>query len=123
VNTSSCNPAEAARVQELEQQLLLPAYRANAAFLNAVLADEFEEVGASGNVFGKAHVLERLPTEDGIRREMQDPQVRQVAPGVLLVTYRVVRTHGSTVTQSLRSSLWRNNAGNWQMVFHQGTAL
>jgi hypothetical protein len=42
-----------------------------------------------------------------------------LAPGVVLVTYRAGRQHGSEA--SLRSSIWKRIDGRWQMLFHQGT--
>jgi hypothetical protein len=46
-----------------------------------------------------------------------------LAPGVVLVTYRAGREHGSEASSeaSLRSSIWKRIDGRWQMLFHQGT--
>jgi hypothetical protein len=47
-----------------------------------------------------------------------------LAPGVVLVTYRAVRYRGGAASpeSSLRSSIWKQIDGRWQMRFHQGTA-
>ncbi len=48
---------------ELEQLLVQPATRLSVEMLNRHLADDFYEIAATGRCFGKADVLERLPTE------------------------------------------------------------
>jgi hypothetical protein len=46
-----------------------------------------------------------------------------LAPGVVLVTYRMVRrtASGEPPQHLLRSSVWKLIGGRWQIVFHQGT--
>jgi len=45
-----------------------------------------------------------------------------LAAGVILVTYTAERTHEGVTARSLRCSVWVDNAGGWQMRYHQGTA-
>ncbi|GAB2176227.1 nuclear transport factor 2 family protein [Dongia sp. agr-C8] len=113
----------------LEEQLLSPEGRASPRLIDDLLAEDFQEIGASGDVFGKPEAMELLAEEarDGhaYERRTSDWSVRRLAGDVQLVTYRVVRhdpTERSTVT-SLRSSIWALREGRWQMVFHQGTRL
>jgi len=47
----------------LELELLSPETRHNPARLDALLADDFLECGASGDIFGKKECLELLPEE------------------------------------------------------------
>lgn len=108
-------------VMGLEEELLRPAARADAARLATLVADDFLEVGAAGQSFGKAEVLARLPHETGVGFTASAMQAYVLAPTVVLVTYLVQRTHEGAATHSKRSSLWVKNAGGWQMRYHQGT--
>lgn len=108
-------------VKELELELLQPATRASVQRLDALLADDFREVGATGHSFDKAHVLARLPGESGVAFLATEMQSHLLAPTVVLVTYVGERTYEGTVTRSRRSSVWVNIAGSWKMRYHQGT--
>jgi hypothetical protein len=44
---------------------------------------------------------------------VQDFATRELAPDVVLVTYKTA--------SALRSSIWKRIGGKWQMIFHQGT--
>ncbi|WP_417703138.1 DUF4440 domain-containing protein [Rheinheimera aquimaris] len=105
----------------LEQLLVQPATRLSADLLNRYLADDFYEIGASGRCFGKADVLERLPTETPPVITQQDFECRVLADGLAQLTYRAT-IQRDTVAYSIRSSIYRFYGENWQMIFHQGTA-
>ena len=108
----------------LEQLLAQPATRFSAELLNRYLADDFYEIGASGRCFGKADVLERLPTETPPMITQQDFNCRVLADGLAQLTYRatIQRVEDNSPSYSMRSSLYRSDGENWQMIFHQGTA-
>lgn len=112
-----------ATVMALELELLDPQVRADAGRLDALLCEDFWEVGASGRAFGKDEVLERLPQEQGIGFETSDMQAHVLAPDVVLVTYRASRSDANGRIESLRSSLWVRDAHGWRMRYHQGTRL
>ena len=108
---------------DLELALLQPDVRASRKQLDALIADDFEEIGASGARFGKAEVLDRLPVERGVSFVASDFDARELLPGLVLLNYRGVRRDALCEVASLRSSLWRNEAQGWRMAFHQGTRL
>jgi len=101
----------------LEQQLLDPALRADAAFLRRVLADDFQEIGQSGRIYDKASMINRLPMAPGFSgpRTIIDFEAREMGPGLILAIYRIAETG------TLRSSLWRRVNSGWELVFNQGT--
>lgn len=109
---------------ELEQLLVQPATRLSVELLNRYLADDFYEIAATGRCFGKADVLERLPTETPPVITQQDFNCRVLADGLAQLTYRATlkREDDNSPTYSLRSSIYRFDGEKWQMVFHQGTA-
>lgn len=108
---------------ELEQLLVQPATRLSAELLNHYLADDFYEIAATGRCFGKADVLERLPTETPPVITQQDFNCRVLADGLAQLTYRatIQRAENDSPSYSVRSSIWRFDGEKWQMVFHQGT--
>jgi hypothetical protein len=69
--------------------------------------------------------LADLPAEDFCQRSISDFQARLLADDVALVTYRSQRHASGTLpaSASLRSSLWKQRDGRWQMFFHQGTPI
>jgi hypothetical protein len=109
-------------LQQLELALLDPANRTDSTILNKLIADDFVEVGASGRTFGKDEVLARLPAEAGVSFLTEDMRVNLLSSSVGLVTYIGTRTSGGVSATSKGCSVWRNNDGQWQMVYHQGTA-
>lgn len=109
-------------LQQLELVLLDPAGRADRTILNKLIADDFVEVAASGRTIGKGEVLTRLPVEIGVSFLAEDMRVNLLSSCVGLVTYLATRTSGGVSATSKRCSVWRNNDGQWQMVYHQGTA-
>jgi len=109
---------------ELEQLLVQPATRLSVELLNRYLADDFYEIAATGRCFGKADVLERLPAEVPPVIRQQDFACRVLADGLVQLTYRatIQRAENDSPSYSVRSSIWRFDGENWQMVFHQVTA-
>ncbi|WP_347905514.1 DUF4440 domain-containing protein [Pseudomonas purpurea] len=107
----------------LEARLQEPATRADAQALSQLIADDFLEFGASGNAWSKTDVVQRLPDEPFTERTISDFSARLLSESVALVTYRSRRAAaiGQSEQVSLRSSVWRKQKEQWQMVFHQGT--
>lgn len=93
--------------------------------MDALLADEFVEFGASGRRFTKQEIIELLSTEDGFTPyTLEDFAVAKLGEGHALVTYTIPARKGPDGTPkpgSRRSSIWREDGDNWQLVFHQGT--
>ena len=112
-------------LRALEEELLQPDVRKDAARLDALLAEGFIEFGSSGRVFDKQAIIDALRSQSPIRLSLTDFKAQLLAPGVVLTTYRATR-YGESAEQpilSLRSSVWRLIDGRWQMVFHQGTPV
>jgi hypothetical protein len=115
--------SQAALLRQLEERLLQPDVRESAQVVAGLLADEFIEFGSSGRVFNKQKMIESLQHEPTIHRALLKFQTSVLAPGVILVTYHVIRQSAADrqPTRSLRSSIWKLIDGRWQMVFHQST--
>lgn len=89
----------------------------------ALLADDFLEFGRSGGVYLKEEVVRGLAVE----RDRQPSEftahgyeLRALAVGVLLLTYRTTRRQESVPDlHTLRSSVWKLSIDRWQIAFHQ----
>src|SRR4051812_19747562 len=101
-------------IRGVEQQLLKAEVRASAEALDRLVSDEFVEFGNSGRIYSKADVIAQMLAAPNIKVDVSDFQVLAVSEDVALATYRT--------PASLRSSVWRREAGQWRCVFHQGTA-
>jgi glyoxylase I family protein len=86
--------------------------------LQALVADDFLEFGASGKTWTAGDVRETLATEAPRDVPMEDFAVARIATGVALVTYR-----SRDPRHARRASIWVRRQGRWRMVFHQGTLI
>ncbi|MDE5416134.1 nuclear transport factor 2 family protein [Alkalihalobacterium chitinilyticum] len=107
------------QILDLEKQLMT--YDYNELFEH--LADDFFEYGSSGNIFDKnaqLDVAREDPTvTNSITYTVADFSIKLLASDVVLATYRSLRHNDNKLV--LRSSIWKNTQGKWQMIFHQGT--
>src|SRR5215469_14798487 len=108
---------------ELETALHKREVRSSPKAVSELLADEFVEFGSSGRVYDKPAIIEALKNETGDPQiAVEEFSVRDLAPDVVLVTYKS-KPAGSQAATALRSSIWKRIGGRWQMVFHQGTRV
>jgi hypothetical protein len=113
------------RIRSLEAELLRSETRQSASRLDALFADDFMEIGASGVFYRKGDAIKLLPTLPDLQYEIQRFQALALSTDLLLVTYELEsRQQGEHVPRrSMRSSLWRRREGRWQILFHQGTPV
>ncbi|MBA2654368.1 MAG: DUF4440 domain-containing protein [Gammaproteobacteria bacterium] len=89
------------------------------------MCDEFWEVGASGNVYTKQYVLdvlvERYKDPDYKDDwEAKNFELMEICHDSYLLTYILIQ--GKTrITR--RSTIWRKFAGEWKILYHQGTII
>jgi hypothetical protein len=93
--------------------------------LDRALHDRFVEFGSSGRVYDKDSMIAELLEETPVDITISDFKTLALGPEIVLVTYRanVVEAGDESAKSSLRSSIWKLNDGNWQMIFHQGTPV
>ena len=111
------------QLRELEASHLRPDVRSSPDSLAALLADEFVEFGSSGRVFDRQAVLASAAADAPFQSRIDDFDVRSLGPDAALTTYCLTAwaTSERDATVSLRSSVWVRRAGQWLLVFHQGT--
>jgi len=119
----SIDPALSEHLCKLEELMAKPEVRRSPEELARLLAEDFREFGSSGRVFDKGQIIDALQNQPPVQLWLDEFHVESLAPDVALVTYRGnCRFSGSDqVSHSLRSSIWRNRDGRWEVVFHQGT--
>lgn len=104
-----------------ELRLLDPVVRRDRDAVDALLAPDFTELGASGRLWTRETMLDAIAAFDssGDPVDVLGIEARELAPDLVLVTYVTERARSRTY----RSSVWRHDGGRWQIVHHQATAL
>jgi hypothetical protein len=103
---------------------LLDARARNPTKVADFLDAEYEELGSTGTLYTRAEVLGALMHREGPAPgiKAQDFKVRELVPGVLLVTYSAIQD-GTPEIHTARSSIWQLWGGKWKLTFHQGTRV
>lgn len=101
-----------------------PGFGTSRADYMRMTADDFWEIGASGQRYSRDFVLDVLEARltnpvDESDWESRDFHVRELAPDLYLLTYTL--RQGTRLTR--RSTIWRRADGHWKIVFHQGTVV
>ncbi|WP_299999646.1 nuclear transport factor 2 family protein [uncultured Cedecea sp.] len=118
-------------IQALEIQLHNPALRLDANRVDKLLHDDFEEVGRSGQCYNKVQTIAALKNESQhLSIYAEDFVLTMITTETVLLRYKSFqRDIGDNVTRRTeRSSIWvlspsGPNGRQWQMRFHQGTAI
>ena len=112
-------------IRKLEEALLLDEVRADPNKFNDLIHNDFIEIGYSGKTHTKSDILANLPKEQRTDIELwsQDFSFRTLSADTVLLIYKQCLTDqsGTLSRYAKRSSIWCNNDGHWQMIFHQGT--
>ncbi|MEO9340563.1 DUF4440 domain-containing protein [Mesorhizobium sp. SB112] len=117
------NLPELSEIQSLEEALHRPEIRRCKEAVEALLAEEFVEFGASGRIYDRAEIIDLL-TQDDESSDLKAANYAMVSIShdAVLLTYETERSyHDGTKRRVLRSSVWKHNGVKWQMLFHQGT--
>jgi hypothetical protein len=111
-------------LQEQEEALLDPDIRGSELQLDELLAEEFVEFGSSGVRYDKQSIVGALANAaQNEKLSLTDFNMIAWADGIAAVSY-ICECHDAKdklVRRSLRSSLWKEINGKWQIAFHQGT--
>lgn len=104
-------------LQQLEESHTGLEVRRSKEKLDAILADDFFEIGSSGYIYDKKECLETgvVLTE----MKLHNYEIYPLAHDIVLSTYFLVDT--TRERNTLRSSIWKLIGGHWQLYFHQGT--
>src|SRR6267154_1170002 len=106
---------------DLETKLMDPEVRRSEKAAEFIADDFMEFAGNGRGVFNKADALAMMKRHIVRTMAIEEFNVRELAPNVVLVTYRV-RSQGfggAPGRVSVRSSIWVQRGGKWQVTFHQ----
>lgn len=91
--------------------------------LLGMTADDFWEIGASGNLYDRdfviATLLERYKTPEADDLVCSDFKLRRLAEDLYQLNY-VLQQPGRLTR---RTTLWKKTGEKWQILFHQGTPI
>ncbi len=101
---------------------------ADRVYLEALIAEDYFEVGGSGRIYSRERVIDTVVDrydreEPAVEYEIEDFAVRQIAPNMYLATYTLSQPDGHETRVTRRSTIWTNSPGQWQVVYHQGTVV
>jgi hypothetical protein len=116
--------ADRTAIRAAELRLLDPAVRGNADTLDVLLADDFEEIGASGRRYTKAEVIAALAAEPAaLEIDATDLEISELGEDLALAQFRTTSRADASAAprEALRTSIWRREGGGWRIRFHQGT--
>lgn len=111
-------------LRTLERDLLSLAVRHDPARLDALLHEDFREIGRSGACYDKADIIAQPPDRARQTTVVADRfALKRLGDAAALLSYRSAhqRADGARDRFALRSSIWLLTGQQWQVVFHQGT--
>lgn len=115
----------------LEEHLLRPDIRSDARALEAILSDDFREVGAAGHVYDRDDIIRALtsePYDDRIAITGFTVNIHTVdhrGNDVVMTSCLSTRStpDGKRIRSARRTSVWMRCDDTWRMRFHQATML
>ncbi len=109
---------------ELETKIVQNEFRTNETFLNEIIADDFIEIGSSGVTYNKKQVIEFLIKGTDAEIIIKDFTTKQLGELFYLALFNTITTLPSGQKSiAKRSSIWKYENNNWQIIFHQGTKV
>jgi hypothetical protein len=113
-------------LEELRRRELIfhrPEFSRSRADFERMTSADFREIGASGNRYSCAHVLDvleqRAPDPAEHNWITRDFHCRQLGPDTYLLAYALEQ--GERLGR--RSTIWRRRGDGWEIPFHQGTLV
>lgn len=95
----------------------------------SLTAPDFFEIGASGRIYTRDHVLDTLETRYTDPSYIDDPwetsdfALRQLSPETCLLTYILIQHLTTHQRNTRRTTIWQQIPSGWQILFHQGTII
>ncbi|WP_153771181.1 DUF4440 domain-containing protein [Labrenzia sp. CE80] len=118
-------PANLDEIRGLEEALHRPDVRGSKEALEKLLAIDFVEFGASGSVYARDEIISSLvqeATDEPDQLIAKNFSLTTISKDAVLLTYESQRRQNDgSMRCVLRSSIWKHNGTDWQMLFHQGT--
>jgi hypothetical protein len=101
-----------------------PEFGTTRADFERMTAEDFWEVGASGQRYSRQFVLDELEKRFSVPHadvwETREFHCRRLSGDTYLLTYTLLQDH-QRLTR--RATIWHRTADGWKIVFHQGTIV
>jgi len=118
-------------IQYREVQLHQPATRHNPQLVSQLLHHDFTEISRSGQCYNKRQTVDALKIENDYRQIFAENfKLAMISEDVALLRYQTVQhdENGRAIRRTERASIWvltlsEQSEPQWQMRFHQGTAI
>ncbi|SFP34191.1 hypothetical protein SAMN05216419_100162 [Nitrosomonas cryotolerans] len=116
------------QIKTLELKLLHTDTGADPSLFNALLSEDFEEIGNTGHISSRQEVINWLINKSNDDRWLlKNFRIKILSTDWILAIYEAQKISNpdstSTSRGSLRSSIWKRHGDDWQMVFHQGSKV
>ena len=112
---------------QAEQEIVAAQTRRDFSAVEALLADDFKEIGSSGRFFSKADTLRAIGEVQILDCTFDQFQFLPVNDECVILTYMATARRGQDgkehVNRAWRSSTWVHRQGQWRVLFHQATPL
>lgn len=108
-------------LERLEHELWLEKTRFNRNYMDSLFADDFFEIGRSGQIHNRNDCLSMTSGTINAKLPLQNLHIRLLTPTVAQVTYNSEVTYNDAVEKGRRSSIWSKDGEKWKLRFHQGT--
>lgn len=111
------------KIFKLEMKLLRPEIRKSREDLSKLIDDDFIEIGSSGKFYTKNDVIKELQDQQFAEIKISGFEIKKLKEDIVLAVYKSEKADPETgkIISARRSSVWKLNGENWQIVFHQGT--
>ncbi|MGN0972342.1 MAG: DUF4440 domain-containing protein [Aristaeellaceae bacterium] len=106
------------RILELEKSLLSVVCMSDRAYLEAIMDDDYLEIGQSGRIFTKADEIRALSAEKDDRRIVICNFTCQPLDDKVFLAHYLTKSGEDII---YRTSIWRMENGRLRIVFHQAS--
>jgi hypothetical protein len=107
-------------IESFERELVDPEIRKDSERIAELLSAEFMEFGSSGKVYRKRDVLDSAKRPGSATYQLSGFAFKKLGDKHILVMYQSINSYNEI---ALRSSIWVNENGSWQMLHHQSTVV
>ncbi len=115
---------ELTKLTQLEESLWIAETRYDDEYMNEIFADDFMEIGKSGQVYAREEMFFGGFVDQRIDCELPLPElkIKALSSEIYRVSYKSRLQRNGEIELAYRSSLWKKTGnGRWELIFHQGT--
>ena len=108
---------------ECEQEIIAAERTANIHVFERLLANDLVAIGPDGKRHTRTEMLQILKTTPAQQVSASDFLEVPAGRDAVIVNYVVTQPAATGTRRHTATSVWVRRSGQWNMVFHQGTAI